>query len=51
MPLFRSNVKQSKITGRQRIEKGMSVDVVTSNPGRHKWRITDSGRFNAYRWS
>ena len=35
MPLFRISVKQPKITGGQRIEKGMSVDVVTnsmSNP-------------------
>lgn len=35
MPLFRVTVKQSKLTGGIRIERGMSVDVVTnsmSNP-------------------
>ena len=35
MPLFRISVKQLKITGGQRIEKGLSVAVVTnsmSNP-------------------
>ena len=35
MPLFRVTVKQSKLTSGIRIERGMSVDVVTnsmSNP-------------------
>lgn len=35
MPLFRVSVKQMKISGSVRIEKGMAVDVVTnslSNP-------------------
>lgn len=35
MPLFRVTVKQSKLTNGIRIERGMSVDVVTnsmSNP-------------------
>ncbi len=35
MPLFRITVKQSKLSGGIRIERGMSVDVVTnsmSNP-------------------
>ena len=35
MPLFRVTVKQSKLSNGQRIERGMSVDVVTnsmSNP-------------------
>lgn len=35
MPLFRVTVKQSKQTNGERIERGMSVDVVTntmSNP-------------------
>lgn len=35
MPLFRITVKQSKLTSGIRIERGMSVDVVTnsmSNP-------------------
>lgn len=35
MPLFRVSVKQMKISGGVRIEKGMAVDVVTnslSNP-------------------
>ncbi|MBQ7947581.1 MAG: hypothetical protein IJ277_05410 [Bacteroidaceae bacterium] len=35
MPLFRVTVKQSKLSGGLRIERGMSVDVVTnsmSNP-------------------
>lgn len=35
MPLFRVTVKQSKLSGGIRIERGMSVDVVTnsmSNP-------------------
>ena len=35
MPLFRVTVKQSKLSGNQRIERGMQVDVVTnsmSNP-------------------
>ena len=31
MPLFRISVKQPKITGGQRIEKGMSVDVITNS--------------------
>ena len=35
MPIFRVTVKQMKLSGRMRIERGMSVDVVTnsmSNP-------------------
>lgn len=35
MPLFRVTVKQSKLSGGERIERGMQVDVVTnsmSNP-------------------
>ena len=35
MPLFRVTVKQMKLSGGMRIERGMSVDVVTnsmSNP-------------------
>lgn len=35
MPLFRVTVKQSKLSGGMRIERGMQVDVVTnsmSNP-------------------
>ena len=35
MPLYRVTVKQPKLTNGQRIERGMSVDVVTksiSNP-------------------
>ena len=35
MPLFRETVKQMKLSGGVRIERGMSVDVVTnsmSNP-------------------
>lgn len=35
MPLYRITVKQMKVSGGARIEKGMSVDVVTnsiSNP-------------------
>lgn len=35
MPLYRVTVKQMKVSGGARIEKGMSVDVVTnsiSNP-------------------
>ena len=35
MPLFRITTKQSKNTNGIRIEKGMSVEVVTSS---NKWR-------------
>lgn len=31
MPLYRITVKQTKLTNGQRIEKGMSVDVVSNN--------------------
>ena len=31
MPLYRVTVKQMKVSGGQRIEKGMSVDVVTNS--------------------
>lgn len=31
MPLFRVTVKQSKLTSGVRIERGMSVDVVTNS--------------------
>ena len=31
MPLFRVTVKQSKLSGGMRIERGMQVDVVTNS--------------------
>ena len=31
MPVYRITVKQSKLTSGERIEKGMSVDVVSSS--------------------